>query len=78
MAILITNLEDCLEDISDDEMQQLSGGISISCEASLLEASGTDTGSILTDIAVGAGNLLSSLGGRFALAATYVHGSTSD
>ena len=27
MAILITNLEDCLEDISDDEMQQLNGGI---------------------------------------------------
>lgn len=80
MTILITNLEDCLEDISDDEMQQLSGGISISFEASLLEASGTATGSILTDIAVGAGaaGFLSSLGGRFALAATYVHGPTSD
>ena len=38
MTILITNLEDCLEDMTDDEMQQLSGGISISFEASLLEA----------------------------------------
>ena len=78
MTILITNLEDCLEDISDDEMQQLSGGISISFEPSLLEAIDRKRDSILKDTAVGAGYLLSSLGQRFALAATYVHGSTSD
>ncbi|HEY9668483.1 MAG TPA: hypothetical protein V6C91_16860 [Coleofasciculaceae cyanobacterium] len=78
MTILITNLEDGLEDITDDEMQQLSGGISISFEVSLLEASDTKTGSVLTDIAVGAGNLLSSLTQRVALAATDVRGIAQD
>lgn len=62
MTILITNLEDCVEDMTDDEMQHVSGG----------------TRHIVKDKAVGAGNLLSSLGQRFALAATYVGGTLQD
>lgn len=83
MTILITNLKDCLEDISDDEMQQLSGGISISFDVYPSEARNTPrnrrTGNIIQDAAIGAGAgvLLASLGQRFALAATYVTG-TSD
>jgi hypothetical protein len=78
MIILITNLEDCLEDMTDDEMQHVSGGTSISFEASLLEASDTKTRHILKDKAVGAGNLLSSLGQRFANSATYMGGIPQD
>lgn len=75
MTIKISNLEDCLEDLSDDEMQQISGGITLGIGTNL-PSSTPSSGHILTDAAIGAGaaGLLATLGSRFALAATYVHG----
>ncbi|HAA26489.1 MAG TPA: hypothetical protein DCE56_00920 [Cyanobacteria bacterium UBA8553] len=78
MTILISNLEDWLEDMSDDDMEQISGGINISGEVYPSEARKSPinrrTGNLLQDAAVGAGAASTSLGGRFPLAATYVRG----
>lgn len=38
MTILISNLENLLEDMSDDEMQHVSGGRSAGCDVCSLQA----------------------------------------
>ena len=78
MTILISNLEEWLEDMSDDKMEQISGGINISGEVYPSEARKSPrnrrTGTLLQDVGVGAGAVSASLGSRFPLAATYVRG----
>lgn len=58
MATLISNLEDWLENISDNEMQWIRGGVDLSSDVYSSETSKTPKnrrrGNLVQDIAVGA------------------------
>lgn len=77
MTILISNLEDWLEDMSDDEIEQISGGINVSCDVYPQEARNRRNRHVIQDIAIGAG-AAASVSDRLPLAATYVRGIAQD
>ncbi|HEY9652139.1 MAG TPA: hypothetical protein V6C95_15850 [Coleofasciculaceae cyanobacterium] len=82
MTILISNLEDLLEDISDDEMQHVNGGTSAGCDVCSAQAEQSAFVVIPTSynvgIGAGAAGLLAALDQQFPLAATYVRGIAQD
>ena len=82
MTILISNLEDLLQDMSDDEMQQVSGGSSAGCDVCSVQTEQRVFVIIPTsyDVGIGAGaaGLLALLGQQFANSATYVRGIAQD
>lgn len=53
MIILSSNLEGWLEDMSDDEMQQIGGGLNVSCDAYSLETRNQQVGNLDQDMSAG-------------------------
>lgn len=69
MNNFISDLEACLENLSDNEMQQISGGTTVTSDVYPSEARNKRPRDRGQDIGVGAS---ASISDRFPLAATYV------
>ena len=55
MTISISNLENCLEELSDEQMQQISGGQNLTGVVSSSEARNRRSRNMIQDVGVGAG-----------------------
>jgi bacteriocin-like protein len=60
MTISISNLENCLEELSDEQMQQISGGLNLTGVVSSSEARNRRSRNMIQDVGVGAATNTSS------------------